>query len=787
MDAVVLLKRLAIVCLAVAALALPASAAAPRLYYDTPANPRVWEEALPLGNGRLGAMIFGGTASERIQFNEDTLWTGKPHDYVREGSGAHLARLRELTAKELTENDPDAKSLGDLVRRSWLSDPVRQKMYQPFGDLRFDFSGHDAAVDYTRDLDLDRAVAGVRYRVGSVRYKREVFASHPDGLIVVRLSSSEAGKLSFRVRMDSPHRMVRVRRVDDRTLAMSGQVEDPVDQEPGLTFESRLVVEAPGATVRVGDDNITVDGATNVTLRLAAATSFVSWQDISGNPAARCEAALTAASGFDADQLFTRHVADHQKLFRAMSFELGDSKEVSVPTDGRLRAVNKDETALDRDPGLVALYMQMGRYMLIASSRPGDQAANLQGVWNELMNPPWESKYTTNINLQMNYWPAEVTNLGETHEPLFSLLDDVRVSGARTARAMYGARGFVLHHNTDLWRGTAPINNVDGVWPTGGAWLCWHVWERFLFTRDEAFLRERAYPVMKDACLFLIDTLVVDAKTGWLVTSPSHSPEQPPRGRALFSVGPTMDMQLVRSLFRATLEASERLDTDHDFAAELRSKLKQLAPNQVGQHGQLQEWIRDWDSPGNNHRHMSPLWGVYPGDDITPADERTWNAAMLLLKWRGDGSTGWSYGWRIPLWARAQDGEFALRQLRLQLAKRTFPNLFDKCGPFQVDGNFGATAGIAEMLLQSHQRIDRDTHLIDLLPALPKSWREGSITGLRARGGFEVSLWWKDGTLTRAVIRSEKGLPCRVRYGETTADLSLHAGESVELNASLKR
>jgi alpha-L-fucosidase 2 len=405
--------------------------------------------------------------------------------------------------------------------------------------------------------------------------------------------------------------------------------------------------------------------------------------------------------------------------------------------------------------------------LLIASSRPGGQPANLQGIWNELLAPPWESKFTTNINFEMNYWLAELTNLSECHEPFFDLVDDVVVSGRRTARSQYGASGWVLHHNTDLWRGTAPINNIDGMWPTGGAWLAHHFWERYLFTGDRDFLKRRAYPVMKGAAEFFADFLVKDAKTGWLVTTPSHSPEQGP-----LNAGPTMDNQLIRALFNHTIEAAGILGVDAEFAKNLAVVCAQLPPNQIGKHGQLQEWLEDVDVPNNAHRHMSPLWALYPGADITPADPAIYAAAKKLLTWRGDGSTGWSYAWRIPLWARVGDGEFAYRQLNELVRRKTLPNLFDLCGPFQIDGNFGVPAGMVELLLQSHITVTdpaagRITE-IELLPALPKAWPNGSVTGLRARGGFEVDLTWETGALSRVVVRSISGAPCRLRSGGKT-------------------
>ncbi|MGC3958274.1 MAG: glycoside hydrolase family 95 protein [Verrucomicrobiota bacterium] len=543
----------------------------------------------------------------------------------------------------------------------------------------------------------------------------------------------------------------------------------------GCSLKSRAQVRVEGGNVFAQGGGVNVEQADAVTVLLVAATSFKNFEDISASPTRRCTEYLRELAKKDYAKLRATHVADHQKLFRRVSLDLGRTPNADLPTNerqGQLKA-----TPLENDPALAALHFQYGRYLLIASSRPGSQPANLQGVWSAELNPPWESKYTLNINAEMNYWPAELCNLSETHEPLFDLIDDLTVTGARAAKQQYGARGWVVHHNTDLWRGAAPINNVDGFWPTGGAWLCHHLWEHYLFTGDKSFLKKRAYPVMKQASLFFVDFLVKDPKTGYLVTSPSHSPEQTPPNRPLFSPGPAMDNQLIRSLFTAMIEAAEILGTDKKFAKQLTELRAQLPPNQVGKHGQLQEWIEDWDAPNNNHRHMSPLWGLYPGWDITPADAKTYDAAKLLLKWRGDGSTGWSYAWRMPLWARVGDGDFAFRQFQGLLQKRTLPNLFDLCGPFQIDGNFGACAGVAEMLVQSHQtegRVEKgEVRVIELLPALPKAWPTGAVKGLCARGGFEVDIAWRDGALMQATIRSKLGNPCKVRC----------AGREVELQA----
>jgi alpha-L-fucosidase 2 len=760
-----MLRAITVAILLFCASAAAAADADPRLWYTKPAG--VWEEALPVGSGRLGAMVFGIPADERIQFNEDTLWTGKPHDYARAGAADVLKPIQDLIfAGEIS----DAVA---LVRARFLSDPVRQKAFQPFGDLHLRFPGHEAATDYVRELNLRTAVAITRYRVGQTHFRREVFASYPDNAIVIRITADQPAAVTFTVGMDSPHKLAQTTAIGPDSLCMTGQVLDLVPPyEPGVRFQSRLRAIPTGGHVAGDGDSLAIKNADSVTLILVAATSFNNFHDISGDPAARCQKYLAAIEGKSYDALVQDHIADHQSLFNRVTLDLRETPAGLLPTDERLgRVIAGGQPALDADPGLAALFFQYGRYMLISSSRPGTQSANLQGVWNPLLNPPWESKYTTNINVEMNYWPAEVTNLSECAQPLFDLISDLTVTGHAVAAEQYSARGWVVNHNTDIWRGAAPINNIDGVWPTGGAWLCQHLWEHYLFTLDKDFLANQAYPAMKGACLFFVDTLVKDPRTGYLVTSPSFSPEQ-----GSLCAGPAMDMQLIRALFAHTLAAEKILNTDGKLFAELTELLPQLAPDKIGSHGQLQEWQDDVDKPNNNHRHMSPLWGLYPGDEFSPADPKVFAAAKLLLQWRGDGSTGWSYAWRICLWARAGDGEAAYHQLFLQLAKKTFPDLFDKCGPFQVDGNFGATAGIAEMLVQSQWG------KIVLLPALPAAWPDGSVTGLCARGGYQIDMTWKNRAVTSATIRCKFAGPCTLRFGEREISFSASGGGSYRFN-----
>lgn len=917
-----------------------------KLWYTQPAEE--WTEALPIGNGRLGGMIFGGVAEERIQFNEETLWTGEPRAYHREGAAAYLPEIRELLfegKQEEAEALAEQEFMGrmhnedsyDTLRKTWLGKvrslkglsgnpaepgyddsgwetmtiptedgwrsadpalegidgavwfrttfdlpeewtgkdlvvelgrirdhdftyvngkqvgsvndkdihrkytvpkavlkagenvmavqvinyfdkggftgfdenneplavyPVGEKeahkiplggtwkykiqnveppafpdymaKYQPFGDLKVYFNGHDGAQNYCRELDITKAVAKTTYEVDGVQYTREYFASEPNQVIVMHISASEPGKINFEAELTSPHHHHATRKIDDQTLGLSVDVIHGV-----LEGESYLKVQASNGQVAVSEDQIIVEGADEATLYLTAGTNFKNYQDVSGNPAAVCTRAIQTLKDKEYNDIKSAHIQEYQQYFNTFSIDLGDNANDTLPTDERIKAFPDAN-----DPAFVALHMQYGRYLLISSSRPGTQPANLQGIWNDKLSPPWESKYTTNINLEMNYWPAELLNLSPCHEPLFGLIEDVAENGRKTAKAHYDCRGWVLHHNTDLWRGTAPINASNhGIWVTGGAWLCHHLWERYLFTQDTVFLKERAYPLMKEAAKFFVDFLMEDPETGWLISTPSNSPEL-----GGLVAGPTMDHQIIRDLFNNCMQASEILGIDEAFSDTLKNKHEKIAPNQIGKHGQLQEWLEDKDDPDEHHRHVSHLWGLHPGNEINWEETpELFDAARQSLIFRGDAGTGWSLAWKINFWARLRDGDHAYEMIKMLLSPAgnerggSYPNLFDAHPPFQIDGNFGGAAGVAEMLVQSHIN-----NTIDLLPALPTALPEGEVKGICARGGFELNMRWAEGQLEALEVISKAGKQCSLRYGDKEIRFDTEKGETYQLDQNLK-
>ncbi len=904
-----------------------------KLWYNQPAIK--WTEALPLGNGRIGAMVFGGVDNDRIQFNEETLWTGEPRNYSRPGAYKYLDSIRQLLfagkqkeAEALAWTEFMGLKSFEAEKTSWINEVIANKKYiaegfddsqwkkmtvpswdgwetvgfegldgavwlrksfvlpndwepkdmlldlnrirdhdytyvngvlvgtqqntegrkyaiakenlhkgkntiavlvlnffdkggiygykdtvnhigiyplnnevakislngewnyyivndnppavgtfqasyQPFGDLNLKFDNTNGFINYKRELDISNAIATTSYSVNGINYKREYFISAPSQAVVTHLAANKKASINFSAILSSPHKNYTIKQLNSKTIILSLKVRNGA-----LEGKSYLQLLLKGGSLSFSNDQLKITNADEATIYLTAGTNYKNYHDVTADPSLPCTNALESIGSKTYQQIRSAHIIEYQKWFNTFSISLGSENNKLLSTVERLK-----NFAHGNDPSFAALYTQYGRYLLIASSRPGTRPANLQGIWNDLLNPPWGSKYTTNINAQMNYWPAELLNLSPMHQPLFDMIDELAVTGKSTARDHYNAPGWVLHHNTDLWRGTAPINASNhGIWVTGGAWLCQHLWEHYLFTQDKNFLRQKAYPIMKEAALFFNSFLIKDPQTGYLISTPSNSPEQ-----GGLVAGPTMDHQIIRNLFSNVIVAAKLLNTDAALTSSLSEKIKQIAPNKIGRYGQLQEWMKDIDDTTNKHRHISHLWGMYPGNEINYDDNPAMmNAAKQSLVYRGDAATGWSLGWKINCWARFKDGEHAFKMIKMLLTPvkgdaGSYPNLFDAHPPFQIDGNFGGAAGIGEMLLQSH------TNYIDILPALPDAFASGEVKGICARGGFVLDIKWRNSKLQQLKIISKAGQPLLLRYNGLVKNISTVKNGIYKFDASLNK